>query len=79
MGNRGLSNERMAREKLWYFSEESVKSFSPILEDEDPGKLDSYNKIIRKKNDHLVPMAIGKNRSKRECSFVVDWQLSDSF
>jgi len=79
MGNRGLSNERMAREKLWYFSEESVKSFSPILEDEDPGKLDSYKKIIREKNDYLVPKAIGKNRSKRECTFVVDWQLSDSF
>jgi len=78
MGIREQSNERMARENLWYFSEESVNSFTPIQEDEDSGKLDRYNKIIRGKIDPLVPKTIGRNRLKRECSFVVDWQLSDS-
>ena len=78
IGIREQSNQRLVRERFWYFNEETVNSISPIQKNEDSEKLDSYKKIIRGKNDHLVPKAIRRNRFKQECSFVVDWQLSDS-
>lgn len=78
MGIRNQSNERITREKMWYFSEESVKSYSSTEEEEDSNKLEDYNKIIKEENDRVVPKSKGRNRLIREGSFVVDWQLSDS-
>ena len=79
MGINEHSKERIVREKLWYFSEENADSFNPVKEEvNDLEKPDSYSKIIRGRNDHLAPRSIGRNRYKRDNSFVVDWQLSDS-
>jgi len=78
MGIREQSNERMVRENLWYFNEDSANNFSSVLEEGDSRKLDSEKKIIKERYDQPIPKSIGRNRPKRECSFVVDWQLSDS-
>ena len=77
MGISDKSNERMVRE-IWYFSEESVKSFSPKQEEVDSGKLDGYKQIIKGKYENFTPKSIGKSNLNREVPFVVDWQLSDS-
>ena len=79
MGIKEQSNQIMVRENLWYINEETANNFSPIVENRDSEKLDSEKKSIKERNEHLIPKPIGKNRLKRECAFVVDWQLSDSF
>ena len=79
MGIREQSNERMVKENLWYFNEESANNFSSKEEDRDSRKVDSGKKTIKPKDNHLIPKPIGRNRFKRELSFVVDWQLSDGF
>lgn len=79
MGIIKQSKEKSGKENLWFFSEEIVGSFSPSVEQEDSGNPEKYSRIIKEKNGHLVPKAIEKDRFKRECSFVVEWQLEDSF
>ena len=78
MSIRDQSGQIIVREKLWYFSEENTGNFSPIQEKEDSEKLENYSKFIKGKNEHAIPNAIEKSRYKRECDFVVDWQLSDN-
>jgi hypothetical protein len=78
MSIREQSDQKVVREKLWYFSEESAVNFSPIQEKEDSEKLESYAKFIRGRNEQPIPNAVEKNSYTRECSFVVDWQLSDN-
>ncbi|HEY3371252.1 MAG TPA: hypothetical protein VGK10_10410 [Prolixibacteraceae bacterium] len=78
MDIREQSGERMARESLWYFSEESVKRFSPIHQDEDSRKFDRPKTIIKGTDQQVSPRYKGKNKFIRECAFVVDWQLSDN-
>lgn len=71
-------NERMVRENFWYFNEETANNFSPTLEEKGSERLEVEKKIIKGKNEHSIPRSIGRIRFKRECAFVVDWQLSDS-
>lgn len=71
-------NERMVRKNLWYFSEEIVKGFSHIQQEEYSKKVDSEKRVIKGKDEPLIhSKTLGGNRIIRECSFVVDWQLSD--
>ena len=76
MSNREQSNEKTVRENLWYFNEETANIYSPVQE-EEPTKLDNYKRVIRRTSNHFIPQAHGRKRLKRECSFVVDWQLSN--
>lgn len=78
MGIKEQSNDRMVRENFWYINEETANNFSPIPEERDPERLEIEKKIIKGKNEHSIPRSIGRNRFKRECAFVVDWQLADS-
>ena len=78
MGISDKSKERMVRENLWYFSEEIVNSFSPKKEEVDSGKLEGYKQMTQGRFENFTPKSLGKNNLKREVSFVVDWQLSDS-
>ena len=81
MGISEQSNKRTVRENLWYFNEETVNIHSLIQEkelEEDSGKLVSYKKIINETSTHFIPKTHGSDKLKEECSFVVDWQLSDS-
>lgn len=78
MGISEQSNKRMVRENLWYFNEGTVNIYSPIQEKEGSAKLVSYKKIINGMSTHFIPKTHGNDKLKEECSFVVDWQLSDS-
>ena len=78
MGIREQSSERMVKENLWYFNEDAANNFSSVLEEVDSRILDSEKKIIKENIDQPIPKSIGRNKFKQECSFVVDWQLSES-
>lgn len=78
MGISDKSNGRIVRENLWYFSEESVKGFSPKKEEVDSGKHEGYKQITKGKFENYTSKSLGKTNLKREVSFVVDWQLSDN-
>ena len=78
MGISEQSNKRRVKGNLWYINEETVNIYSPIQEEEDSGNLVSYKRIINGMSTHFIPKTHGINKLKRECSFVVDWQLSDS-
>jgi len=71
-------NERIVRGNLWYYNDDIKKSYSPKQEEVDSGKLVSYKKITKEKYENFTPRSPGRNKLKREVSFVVDWQLSDS-
>ena len=78
MGIREQSLDKSRREKLWYFSEEIVGNFSSPLKDESFKGPDRTKMAMDRSSDPFAPMTIGKNKTKREYSFVVDWQLSES-
>lgn len=79
MGIREHSNQGIVRERLWYFNEETANDFFPIQKEENSVKIDTENKSIKERKEHVINRPMGRSRVKRECSFVVDWQLSDSF
>jgi hypothetical protein len=64
-------------ENLWFFSEESAKrqlqgTEKPLLRND---RLSASNS-----NQSLnVTESFRKQMTKKECSFVVDWQMSDTF
>jgi len=78
MGISEQLNEIMVKENLWYIHQENVHSFSPVVEEKKSKKPDSERKKVVDRIEPSIPKSIGRNRSKRECTFVVDWQLSDS-
>ncbi|HAQ17787.1 MAG TPA: hypothetical protein DCR40_00980 [Prolixibacteraceae bacterium] len=61
----------------WFFSEDSVVNQSQITERKSFGK--NRESIF---NEDYFRYAKGNSelhRKKKECTFVVDWQLSDTF
>jgi len=78
MGIWDKSNEKMVMENLWYYSEGMQNSYSPKQEEVNSGKLDGSKKITKDKYENFTPKTFIKNKFKREVSFVVDWQLSES-
>jgi len=62
---------------LWFLSEESAKNQSPVKEKNsfrnDPTSIfnDDYTRYSQGNAD--LP------RNMKECTFVVDWQMSDTF
>lgn len=78
MGIKEQSVRGMVTESLWYFNEETAKDFFPLQDTEDSRRrIFNEDRAIRGKNESGIPKSLGKSRLKSECSFVVDWQLSD--
>jgi hypothetical protein len=70
---------RIARPKknLWFFSEDSVMLQSPVSE-----KKSFRNDRASIFNDDYTRYSQGNSeltRTKKECAFVVDWQMADAF
>lgn len=65
------------KENLWYFSEDSAMNQSPITE-----KKSFMNDRASIFNDDYTRYSQGNSvfsKSKKKCSFVVDWQMTDAF
>jgi len=73
---RKQSRDRVPRENLWYFDESSVMNLSSLSE-KKVIKRDSY-RAIEENYDPFMSKISEKNRLKKNCLFVVDWQMSDS-
>lgn len=67
---------KMSKENVCFFSEDSVLSSSPIPEKKS-GKGDSLRVVDENYNYFLLKLS-ERNKQKNECTFVVDWQLSES-
>jgi len=74
-GKREQSKGNVPRESIWYFNEETVLDSTPVKSKES-GKFDN-RKAMNEKNNRLA-YTIERNKPKKESSFVVDWQLSES-
>lgn len=70
------STGKASNENLWFFSEDSVLNSSPIPEKKS-GKHDSL-KVINENYNPFMSKTSERNKQKKECAFVVDWQMSDS-
>ncbi|MDP2337545.1 MAG: hypothetical protein Q8N05_14090 [Bacteroidota bacterium] len=65
------------KKNLWFFSEDSVINQSPVTE-----KKSFRNDLASIFNDDYTRYSQGNlehTRVKKECAFVVDWQMSDAF
>ena len=71
------STGRVSRENLWFFSEDTVLNSTPTSEKRIV-KNDSL-RPIKENFDTSMSKTSERNRLKKECTFVVDWQLSDTF
>lgn len=71
------STGKASNENLWFFSEDSVLNSSPIPEKKS-GKHDSL-RVIDENYNPFISKTSERNKQKKECAFVVDWQMSDSF
>jgi hypothetical protein len=71
------STESDRKENLWFFNENNVQNSSPIPEKKS-GKHSGLRSIYED-YDPFMSKTSEKNKLKKECSFVVDWQLSDGF
>jgi hypothetical protein len=74
---RKQSKDRVPRENLWFFSEDSVLNSSKIPE-KKAGKSDSL-RVINENYNPFMSKTSERNKLKKECLFVVDWQMSESF
>lgn len=67
---------KVSRENLWFFSEDGVHASAPISENK-PKNRDGF-RMIYEDYDPFMSKTSERNKLKMDCSFVVDWQLSDS-
>lgn len=68
---------RVNRENLWFFSENSILNESPVPEKKS-GMGDSL-RMVPENYDPFMLQPADRTKLKKECNFVVDWQLSGSF
>ena len=73
---RKQSAERINRANLWYFNEGSVLDSSAIPEKKSGKRAEL--RTIYEDYDPFMSKTSERNNLKKECTFVVDWQLSDS-
>ena len=71
------SLEQIPRESIWFFSDGVTLNSSSVPE-KKPGKHVNMMEV-KGNNNHLISKTPERSNLKREYSFVVDWQLSDSF
>lgn len=69
-------NGRVNRESLWFFSENSIVKESPVSVKKS-GKGDSLKMIPENYDPFMLQQTDNRTKLKKECNFVVDWQLSD--
>lgn len=74
-GFRKHSDENIPISDLWYFSD-TTEQHSPAQKKESE-TYDPSRKVIRGRTDHLISRTPERKTFKRECTFVVDWQLTD--
>jgi len=75
IGIRKQMKDRIPRESLWFFNEESVYDQSPVPE-KKIGKEDRF-RGIKENYDPFMTKTSERNKFNKECLFVVDWQLTD--
>lgn len=75
---RKQSKDRVPRENLWYFNESSVTDSSSLSE-RKAFKRDSYRAIEENYDPFMTKTSERNKLKKKNCLFVVDWQMSDSF
>jgi len=74
---RKQSRITLPKENLWFYSEQNAVDQSPVSERKSFRKdrlsilKDDYNRYSLENSE--------RNMTRKECSFVVDWQLSDVF
>lgn len=66
-----------SRENLWFFSEDSTENQS-IVEKRKSVRNDRLS-ILKDDYNRYSPEDSGKNRNKKECAFIVDWQMTETF
>lgn len=66
-----------SNENLWFFSEENSDN-QAIPAPKKSGRYEGFNSI-ENSYSHYSPEESEKEESKKECPFIVDWQMSDSF
>jgi hypothetical protein len=76
ISSRRQSSERIAKEDLWFFNEETQFNQSPVHSNKI-GKDDRF-RGIREDYDPFMTKTSEKNKLSKECLFVVDWQLTDA-
>jgi hypothetical protein len=74
---RRQSAGNVSRENLWFFNDDNALDSSPIPEKKS-GKRD-ISRVINENYDSFISKPSEKNKFKKECAFVVDWQLSDIY
>ena len=66
------------KKNVWFFSEDSVVDQSPVT-----AKKSTRNDRVSIYNDDYTRYSQGNSvlitRGKKECLFVVDWQMADAF
>lgn len=74
---RQQSREQVPREDIWFFSESTPlnQSSTPERKTENRESKKGFNET----SNHFVSRTPVKNAVKKECTFVVDWQLSNFF
>jgi hypothetical protein len=74
---RKQSRINLPKENLWFFSEVGTINQSSVPERKSFRK--DRLSILNDDYDRYSLENSEKNRNKKECSFVVDWQMSDTF
>jgi len=64
-------------ENLWFFSEESAIRQSPVTERQSTRneRLSLFDEHVNRSTSYMLK----KQMNKKECLFVVDWQMPDTF
>lgn len=71
------STGKVSNQNLWFFSEDNSVLDSTSISEKKIGKSDSL-RTIKENYDPFMSKTSERNKLKRECTFVVDWQMSDS-
>ncbi len=66
-----------SRENVWYSSEESLERQSPVSERKS-WRTDHLS-ILSEDYDRFSLDYSERSKNKKECPFVVDWQMNDTF
>lgn len=74
---RNQSRITIPKENLWFFSGDNTITQSPVIErkslrnDRLSILNDDYNRYLLENSE--------RDRNKKGCTFIVDWQMSDAF
>jgi len=74
---RNQSRIAIPKGNVWFFSEDSAIIQSPVIE-----RKTIRNDRLSILNDDYSRYSLensGRDRNKKGCAFVVDWQMSDAF